>query len=73
MRHALENIVRRCAGTSASENQPQSNLRAWTALVERMPDEFIDVLARGDAASGSQPTAQNDARHGLNDDPRRAG
>ena len=69
MRHALENIVRRFVGTSCCENQPQPNLQRWTTLVDRMPDEFVDVLARGDAGSAPPPTAQNDARHGLNGDP----
>ena len=71
MRHALETIVRRFAGTSCSccENQPQPDLQRWTTLVDRMPDEFVDVLARGDAGTAPRPAAQNDTRHGLNGDP----
>jgi hypothetical protein len=70
---ALENIVRRFVGSSRCESQPEPDLRRWTALVDRMPDEFVDVLARGDTAADPAPSAQNDPLHDISDDPRSVG
>lgn len=70
---ALENIVRRFVGASRCQNQPEPDLQRWSALVDRMPDEFVDVLARGDAADGATSSAQNDPRHDISDDPRSVG
>jgi hypothetical protein len=70
---ALENIVRRFVGSSRCEIQPEPDLRRWSALVDRIPDEFVDVLARGDAAVGATPSARNDPLHDISDDPRSVG
>jgi hypothetical protein len=75
MRAALQNIVRRFVGPSRCENQPQlhADLQRWTSLVDRMPDEFIDLLAHGHGAADAAPPAQNDAVHDVSDGPRSAG
>jgi hypothetical protein len=70
MNHALQCIVRRFVGSSRCENQPEPDLHRWAALVDRMPDEFIDVLARGEQGSGPMASAQNDPVHEVSGGPR---